>query len=87
MTVSSFGADISLSDRLVMRGGDVDTSCCASAIVYAIILSMVYTSDRLHPDGCKLCVLYTFHINSTPIWRLDYFASRESSIDYTALRI
>ena len=44
-------------------------------------------SDRLQPDGCKLSVLLTFHINITPIWRLVNLASTEASIDYTALGI
>ena len=45
------------------------------------------TNDALQPDGCKLSVLLTFHINSTPIWCLGNFVSRESSIDYTVLGI
>ena len=49
--------------------------------------SVMHTSGQSQPDCCKLCVLLTFHINSTPIWRLGNLASREASIDYAALRI
>ena len=45
------------------------------------------TLHPLQPDGSTLYVLVTFHINSTPIWRLLNLASIEASIDDTALRI
>ena len=45
------------------------------------------TSDPLQSDGCKLSVLLTFHIYSTPVSRLGNLASRGASIDYTALRL
>ena len=57
------------------------------AVASAIIIIFIITSDQLQPDGCKLSVLLTFHINSTPIWRLGNLVSREASIDYTALGI
>ena len=40
----------------------------------------------MQPDCCKLSVLLTFHINSTPIRRLENLASMEASVDYTGLK-
>ena len=47
---------------------------------------VLIASDRLQPDGCNICFI-NFFINSTPIWRLGNLASREASIDFTALGI
>ena len=35
------------------------------------MVNIIITSDPLQPDGCKLSVSFTFHINSTPIWLLE----------------
>ena len=47
----------------------------------------VCTNDPLQQNGCKLSVLLTFHISSSPISRLENLASREAFIDYKAIRI
>ena len=56
-------------------------------IVDVYVSPVCSTSGPLQPDGCKLSVLLTFSVNSTPIWRLGNVASMEASIDYTALGI
>ena len=43
----------------------------------------MYWSFVIQATHCKLSVLLTFHIDSTPIWRFGYLASRKASIDYT----
>ena len=43
------------------------------------------TNIPFQPDGRKLFVLLTFYIVTTPIWRFGKLASREASIDYSAL--
>ena len=50
-------------------------------------LQLFSKSDPLQQDGYKLSVLLKFRTNNTTIWRLGNLASREASIDYTALII
>ena len=38
--------------------------------IVVVAMAIVDTSGPLQSDGCKLTILLTFHINSTPIWRL-----------------
>ena len=60
--------------------------CVYICIILTYVYIYMYTSDSLQPNGCKLSVVLTFLIYSTPIWRLVKLASREASIDYTALK-
>ena len=55
--------------------------------MYMCVCVLVLTRYPLHPDGCKLSVLLTFHINTTPIGRVGNLASKEAFIDSMALRI
>ena len=71
--------------------------------VVCFVLRYIFFVLYKQPDGCKpvllafhinhtpiwrcKSVLLAFHINLTPIWRLVDFASGETSIDYTALRM
>ena len=43
----------------------------------------IYASERCNRIFANYLFLLTFHINSTPTWRLGNFASREGSIVYT----